>query len=109
MARCGNSEREQFWQGVIREQRTSGLSISAFCRKREVSEASFFSWRRRLTQRDQNDTATKFVPLKLDTLAMTTRPGCEVVLPDGCRIIVPIQCDANWLREILEALQGSSC
>lgn len=109
MTRHGNSERETFWQGVIREQESSGLSISAFCRKRGVSEASFFSWRRRLTPRDRNDTAGKFVPLKLDAQAMATRPGCEVVLPDGCRIIVPIQCDANWLREILEALQGSSC
>ena len=71
--------------------------------------ASFFSWRRRLTQRDRNDTAGKFVPLKLDTRAMAMRPACEVVLSDGCRIIVPRQCDANWLGEILEALRGSSC
>lgn len=60
-------------------------------------------------QREQNGTAAKFVPLKLDAPIMPMRPGCEVVLPDGCRIIVPIQCDANWLREILEALQGSAC
>ncbi len=109
MTQRGNSEREQFWRGVIQEQRTSGLSISAFCRKRDVSEASFFSWRRRLTQRDQGDTAAKFVPLTFDTPATATRPGCEVVLPDGCRIIAPIQCDVNWLREILEALRESSC
>jgi len=84
------------------------MSISAFCRKRNVSTASYFSWRRRLTQPDQNDTTAKFVPLTLDAPS-ATRPGCEVVLPDGCRIIVPRQCDVNWLREILEALQGSSC
>ncbi len=30
--RHGNSERETFWQGVIRGQEVSGLSISAFCR-----------------------------------------------------------------------------
>ena len=106
----GNSERERFWQGVILEQKTSGLSISAFCRKHEVSPASFFSWRRRLTKCDRDDTATKFVPVHLDAPPMATRTGCEVVLPDGCRIIVPIGCDANWLREILEALKGSpSC
>jgi len=109
MTRCGKSEREQFWQGVIQEQKGSGLSISAFCRKRGVSDASFFSWRRKLTQRDRNDTAAKFVPLTLDAPSVTTRPGCEVVLPGGCRILVPGQCDANWLREILEALRESSC
>ena len=109
MTRCGKSEREQFWQGVIEEQKASGLSISAFCRKRDVSGASFFSWRRKLTQRDQDETAAKFVPLRFDAPSMATRPGCEVVLPDGYRIIVPGQCDANWLREILDALRESSC
>jgi hypothetical protein len=93
---------------VILEQKTSGLSISAFCRKRDVSQASFFNWRRRLTQR--NDTAQKFIPVHLDAPTTATRSGCEVVLPDGCRIIVPTGCDANWLCEILEALRGSpSC
>ena len=109
MTRGGNEGREQFWREVIREQEASGMPISAFCKKRNVSTASYFSWRRRLSQPDQNDTAAKFVPLELVPPAMTTRPGCEVVLPDGCRIIVSRQCDANWLREILEALQGSSC
>jgi transposase-like protein len=106
----GNSERERFWQGVILEQKSSGLSISAFCRNRDVSPASFFSWRRRLTQRPGNDTAQKFVPVTLHAPLTATRPGCEVVLPDGCRILVPTGCDANWLCEILEALRGSpSC
>jgi len=106
MTRHGNSERETFWQGVIREQKSSELSISAFCRKRGVSEASFFSWRRRMTQRDLNDAAGKFVPLTLDTQAIATRPGYEVVLPDGCRVIVPIQCDANWLARSLKHRKG---
>jgi hypothetical protein len=37
------------------------------------------------------------------------RPCCEVVLPDGCRIIIPIQCDSGWLSEILGALRERSC
>lgn len=109
MTRFGKSERERFWGGMIQEQKASGLSISAFCRKRNVSAASFFGWRRKLTQRDQDETAAKFVPLRFDAPSMATRPGCEVVLPDGCRIIVPGQCDASWLREILKALRGASC
>ena len=106
MTQHGNSERERFWQGVILEQKSSGLAISTFCRNRDVSPASFFSWRRRLSQRDRNDTAHKFIPVHLDAPTTATRSDCEVVLPDGCRIIVPIGCDANWLREILEALKG---
>lgn len=109
MTRRRNVERDQHWRGVIRDQEASGLSISAFCREREVSAASFFSWRRRLTQLDRNDTAAKFVPLELHAPPTATRASCEVVLPDGCRIIVPIQCDAKWLREILAAIKERPC
>ncbi len=109
MTRRRNVERDQHWRGVIRDQETSGLSISAFCREREVSAASFFSWRRRLTHRDQEDTAAKFVPLELQGPPTPTPARCEVVLPDGCRIIVPIQCDAKWLSEILAAIKERAC
>jgi transposase-like protein len=118
---------------VIREQQTSGLSISAFCRERDVPLSSFFQWRRKLKERrrekkstrrerpsreggdannpgDLNATAAKFVRVQLDAPLTAQRTGCEVVLPDGCRILVPTGCDASWLRALVEALQGApSC
>ena len=120
MARRGSRERERYWRGVMRDQEASGLSISAFCRERQVPAASFFSWRRKLADRDQSgereapiqreDTAAKFVSLELPLSPPgATRTGCEVVLPNGCRLIVSAQCDAGWLREILGALQEGSC
>ena len=120
MARRGSKERERYWRGVIRDQKASGRSISAFCREHKVPAASFFSWRRKLADRDRpveredaidvEDTAAKFVSLELPpSPPAARRTGCEVVLPNGCRIIVPTQCDAGWLREILGALQEQSC
>jgi len=85
---------------VILEQKSSGLSVSAFCRKRELSQGSFFRWRRKFTQCDREDAAAKFVPLHLDAPSMTMRPGCEVVLPDGCRIIVPTGSE-RYIRGVL--------
>ena len=118
MARRYSKEREKYWRGLVRDQKASGLSISAFCRERKVPAASFFNWRRKLVDRDRpgeaasqdKDAAAKFVSLELPpSPPAATRTGCEVVLPSGCRIIVPTQCDAGWLREILEALQERSC
>ena len=113
MARGGSKDRERYWRGLIRDQKASGLSISAFCRERKVPAASFFNWRRKLAERfdpvEREDTTAKFVSLELPPPPGTARTGCEVVLPNGCRIIVPTQCDAGWLREILGALQESSC
>ncbi len=119
MAGLGKVARERYWLGVIRDQRASGLSISAFCRDRQVAAASFFYWRRKFAERPldnasirqdkapREESAAKFVAVELPP--PTAGAGCEVVLPDGCRVIVPRQCDAGWLREILGALEGRAC
>lgn len=52
MARYRRGEREQVWRELIRDHAASGLSISAFCRDRELSPASFFNWRRKLADRE---------------------------------------------------------
>lgn len=126
MAGRRRSERERYWRGVLREHRTSGLSVSAFCRQHGLAACSFYSWRRRLENQQQEkaaarnneaviedttstSTASKFVPVELPTPVATTRAGCEVVLPNGCRVVVPTQCDSGWLCEILEALQERVC
>jgi hypothetical protein len=109
MNRRRNLEREAYWRGVIREQESSGLSASAFCREKDVSVGSFFTWRRKLADRDHADSAAKFVPVEFHSSARSSRPGCEVILPNGCRLIVASQCDATWLHEIIRGLQYPSC
>jgi len=52
VARYRRGERERVWREVIRDQAVSGLSISAFCRDRKVSPASFYNWRRKLADRE---------------------------------------------------------
>jgi hypothetical protein len=115
MARRGSVERERYWREVVQEQQATEGSISAFCRERKVSVGSFFNWRRKLASGQiegvvgDTGTAGKFAALDLSSVPPSARTGCEIVLPDGCRIIVPAQCDANWLREILSVLEGRSC
>ena len=111
----GRVDREVHWRGVIQDQKASGLSISAFCRQRGIPGGSFFNWRRKLAERDHGravepeETGAKFVPVEIPAASAQVRPGCDVVLPDGCRIIIPIQCDSGWLSEILGALRERSC
>lgn len=110
MAGRGNSEREQYWRRVIRDQAASGLSISAFCRQREVSPASFFSWRRRLAADGGEEAAGKFIPIELAPPESQARqPAFEVVLPNGLRVHVPPQFDADALCELLGVLGVQSC
>lgn len=53
MARSKRSvEKELGWRALVREQRKSGESIRAFCRRKAISEPSFYAWRRELRKRD---------------------------------------------------------
>jgi putative transposase len=38
------------WQRLVRQQVASGLSASAFCKRHDLSYASFIQWRSRLRQ-----------------------------------------------------------
>ena len=132
MAQPRSLEREEYWQSVIRKQQASGMSVSAFCRQHEVPESSFYGWKRKLKQRRLEDdsagednvaspsitrsgaarkkTVVKFVPLELPAPPAVKPTRCEVVLPDGCRIIVSSQCDPHWLREIIQvAKEQEAC
>jgi len=42
------------WRGIVREQALSGLSAAAFCRQSQISQASFYAWRRRLRNAANN-------------------------------------------------------
>lgn len=39
---------EEEWQRILERYRSSGLSMSAFCRREKISKGSFSRWRRRI-------------------------------------------------------------
>ncbi|MBC8290458.1 MAG: hypothetical protein H8E37_09090 [Planctomycetes bacterium] len=45
-------EKEAYWRGQLERQSTSGLSIRRWCRENDVSEPTYYVWRRKLQQRD---------------------------------------------------------
>jgi transposase-like protein len=111
-----DKSKEQFWRGLLRQWRCSGLSIRAFCAEHGVSEPSFYSWRRVLAQRDRRNTGRgqarhgagsgdppRFVPLHVvpAALGMTF----EVVLSQGRILRVPAPFDAATLRQLLAILE----
>ena len=120
MATRRNLERWQSWQDVIRRQEESGLSVAAFCREQQVPPASFFAWRKKLSEADQNVNAAsgrdashevraQFVPIAISPVPPSSA-NFEIVEPDGYRVVVPTRFDAESLREILRVLKEiASC
>jgi len=115
------------WREVFRDQRRSGLSVAAFCRRARVPQASFYVWRRRLhdgavpargssrrrtSSPPRNKDAT-FVEIKLpaDISAAwpETRPagGIELYLPGRRCLVIRPGFDRPTLVDLLSALDAS--
>ena len=124
MGQRRSSERAGYWQSVMAKQESSGMSAAAFCRQHKVPVSSFYHWKRKLKRRHResipqlkptsqviagDNAAARFVPLELPAPPALKPTSCEVVLPDGSRVIVSRQCDPDWLREILQVVQERAC
>ena len=111
--RIGNGEdRERIWRDKVEQQKESGLSVAAYCRRERISEASYYYWKRRLAERkDKPDTESRegngrFVAIDLP---QTVRDKLEVVLRNGRRVVVPDRFSENTLRLLVTILEDSAC
>jgi len=104
------SNKEQFWRQMVRQWRSSGLSVRDFCAQREISEPSFYGWRRTITQRDAE--AARFVPVHVipdDKLAAkgASGQGLELLLSGGRVLRIGPDFDGPTLRRLLALLEES--
>ena len=127
--------KERFWRETVRRQRTSGLTIRAFCRGEGFSEHGFHWWRRELERRasqprehDRRRTqrgapaaarrsarrvevgrepssTARFVPV---TVTSASSAAYEVHLPSGVRVLVHASANEQ-LVDVLAALERPVC
>ena len=116
--------KERQWRRTFRQWRSSGLSVRAYCADYGLTEALFYSWRRVISERDQeraeartksvrsagpqlklgaDGAAPVFVPLRVIDVA--TPAALEVVLPHDRVVRVPRGFDADTLRQLLATLE----
>ena len=122
-----SEDRVRAWAGRLRRQAASGLSIAAFCRREQVSPATFYFWKRRLrtegceptgapssrvARRSPRASSSRgprrtmgggpspddFVPV---TLAATLAVIIE--LPNRARVQLPPGCDRDTLAAAISA------
>ena len=108
-------ERWQHWRVLIGEQQSSGLTIAEFCRQRDLSPASFYAWRHKVSAASPGQegsllsataSAPQFVPLQL-TDAVANDGHFEIELPNGIRLTVPPKFEATMLASLLQAVTFS--
>ena len=61
--------KERRWRRLLQQWRRSGLTVRDFCAAKAVSEASFYSWKREIALRDQEQAERREIPSR------TARPG----------------------------------
>jgi hypothetical protein len=100
------SKPEPFWRDLIDRWKASGQSVAAFCAAHRVSQATFYSWRKRLASRTRCTTppAPAFAPVRL-----IPDPTAEVVLPNGLTIRVPAATDPVVVARLVAALGSATC
>jgi transposase-like protein len=107
-----NGKREAYWQGVLMRHAKSGLSGRAFCRRENLSEPSFYAWRRTLRERDttgQHSPRPAFLPAAILPPAIrdVARPGGSIVIDlcSGRTLRLPESTSASRVAELVHALE----
>ena len=84
---------EAEWRSLASRFKTSGLGVRAFCRREAVSAASFYRWRRLLSDERGSDVGRGRVPAFVDlgalnSAAPTARPRIDLTLDLGDGLIL---------------------
>ena len=124
-----NEGRWSYWRKVLDDHRSSGMSIAEFCRQRELNQASFYDWRKKLASIETEKVSVTvdsgnvvsasrstaapvpsplFVSLPVagsdSRSSLASRASFEVELPNGIRVRVPSPFDASELTSLLQAV-----
>jgi len=104
-----SAEKELRWREIVIRQSDSSLSVRKFCAKEGISEPSFYAWRKKLEDREndgmrprmeQPDNGRLFVPLKL----LEAAEALEIIHPLGYRIQMTGNVNPVALRHVIEVL-----
>jgi len=101
------------WRDRISRWRRSGLSITEFCQREQISQPSFFGWRKRLApqravtrgrrppRRDHDAPTPRFV--QLPPPDWTTTSGVQIALPGGAVVTLPSQASTALVAAVVRA------
>ena len=108
-------ERERFWRECVRGWQQSGCSVRAWCSQQQVSEPSFYAWRRELARRgaaraDRRKPSRLFLPVTI--AAEPTQPAdrspapLRIDLPGAVSLHVQRGCEPALLAAALNTLHA---
>jgi transposase-like protein len=97
-------KREEYWRERVAAYERSGLSVKQFCEQQQITEQSFYVWRKRL--RSQPSMRFALVETGVAHPQVPVESGLELVLPTGERLRIDAGVNPTTLRRVLEALRA---
>ena len=105
------TDQRQFWQMAIEAWQASGLSVRQFCKQEGLSEASFYSYRRRLSSvaADASDRGADCPPEAFIQVSLPggSASGVEFILSSGHMLRIPVGVDRQTLTTVFSSLGES--
>jgi transposase-like protein len=100
----GEENREEYWRERVAAQERSGRSVKQFCEQQQITEQSFYVWRKRL--RNQPPMRFALVETGMARPQVPAESGLELVLTTGERLRIGAGFDPGILRQVLAALRA---
>lgn len=92
--------------GLLKELEASGATIRSFGRERGIKTWRLYEAKRKGRRRRKRSKPREFVEVKVVDRAKDVDP-LELVLPSGCRVLIPVGFDETSLRRVMGVL--ASC
>jgi transposase-like protein len=110
MNKASSTARER-WRRIVKQQRSSGLSVARFCREQGLADSSLFAWKRRLAREAEEAAAPTFfavTPAAPRDERLPSDPsngGIELHLGGGRHILLRPGFDGPTLAAALAVLE----
>ena len=116
--------RREHWRALLEAQQRSGLSLAAFCRRRDVRTGTLSFWKWKLAREAEagagRGTPAAFVPIQLAVPPRAQEPRApaaprvdlgevEITLGAGRCVRVRGRVDPAWLAAVLREIEGRGC
>jgi hypothetical protein len=94
------------WRPIIEGQRSSGLTVAAYCRDRGISQGSFYTWKRRLSSPAKSNRLPASAFVEVSPPQGEVAGAIEIGLRGQRHLVARRGFDRELLIELIHTLEG---
>jgi hypothetical protein len=96
------------WRQIVGGQRSSGLTVAAYCRDRGIKDGAFYAWKRRLRSPAKPNHLSKPAFIEVKPSGLSATGAIEICLQGERRLLVRRGFDHDLLIDLIRMLEGAA-